>query len=86
MALLPLKYQNKHKGILFYVHTHTYACALSLSLSIANFLLTFNIPINCCGMLVVIAQRVNHANFYNKYLLLLEEYTDRQTVKVCNNR
>jgi hypothetical protein len=36
-------------------------------------------------MLVVVAQGDNHANFYNKYLLLLEEYTDEQAGKVFNN-
>jgi hypothetical protein len=33
---------------------------------------------NVCGMLNPVVRSENHVNFYNKYLLLLTEYTDRQ--------
>jgi hypothetical protein len=35
----------------------------------------------------LVARRDNHINFYNRYLLLLEEkYTYKQTDRVCCNR
>jgi hypothetical protein len=39
-----------------------------------------------CGMSGPVARRDNHVNFYNKYLLLLEEYTDGQEGRVCGNQ
>jgi hypothetical protein len=36
-------------------------------------------------MLDLVAQKDNHVNLYNKYLLLLE-YTDQQGSTVCDNR
>jgi hypothetical protein len=33
-----------------------------------------------------VARRENHVNFYNRYLLLLTDYTDEQVDRVCSNR
>jgi hypothetical protein len=66
-------------------------CAHALSLSITDFLLIFNILINCCGMLVLLAWRdtmqIPITNIYccSKNIQTSRQ-AGRQAGKVCGNR